>query len=193
MPNRLLAFFLFTCGSLFAPGLLAGDFATSKDGKWLAIANRQPFQLTILSTADQSIARVFDIAAKDGTKSRVEGVYTDPVRDNFIVTLRDAPEFWLIATDPDAPPVYDGFVHSREKGMVEALASSEGLFSKQRFELSAPIGSLEFSTDYRTATGLVMGIDHAVVINLNVNHEIGSVKQIGDARRQDSNLSDPGR
>ncbi len=127
----------------------------------------------ILSNDDQGIARTFDIIGKDGTPSRIEGVYTDPTRENFIVTLRDVAEYWLIATNPNAPPVYEGFVHSREAGMVEAIASSQGLFARKRVELSAPLSELIFSSDYRTATGFKNGGKLAVIVNLNVNREIG--------------------
>jgi hypothetical protein len=156
---------------------LADDTALSPDGKWLADATYQPYKLAIFSTADQTMVKVFDIAGKDGTPSRIEGVYTDPTRDNFIVTLQDVPEYWLIATDPDAPPVYEGFVHSNEKNMKEALASSEGLFARRRIEISEPIGDLVFSPDYRSLTGDILEKNYEVIINLNVNREIGYISR----------------
>lgn len=158
---------------IFPTVIIAGDTALSSDGKWLADAAYQPYHLTIFSTADQTIIKVFDIAGKDGAPSRIEGVYIDPTRNNFIITLLDVPEYWLIATDPNAPPVYEGFVHSNEKGMGEAIASSEGLFARRRIEVSEAIGDLNFSSDYRSMTGSVLGKTYEVVINLNVNREIG--------------------
>ena len=75
-----------------------------------------------------------NVTAKDGTASRVSAVYQAPQRDSFILALKDAPEIWEIATDPKAEAVYEGYVHSYEKGMVEALPSSEGLFALRRIE-----------------------------------------------------------
>ena len=123
-------------------GLNSRNIAMSKDGKWLAVANYLPMSLTILATEDLSVVRTFDVVSKDGVPSRVSAVYQAPQRDSFILALKDAPEIWEIATDPDAPPVYEGFVHSREKGMVEALPSSEGLFARRRIEIAEPLGRL---------------------------------------------------
>lgn len=157
---------------LAAPLANAGEMARSADGKWLAIANAEPYILTIVSTETNAVIRRFEIVARSGIRSEIEGVYTDPTRRNFIVTLRDAPEFWLISTDPNAPPVFEGFVHNNENGMTEGLASSEGLFALKKFQLEAMIGDLVFSPDYRTATGLTQDKRTAVVLNLNVNREI---------------------
>lgn len=87
----------------------------------------------------------------------------------------DASEYWLIATDPNAPPVYEGFIHSNEKGMMEALASSEGLFARRRIEIPEPISDLKFSSDYRTMTGFTAGNTYAVVVNLNANRVINRI------------------
>lgn len=160
---------------IFPTFTYAADTALSPDGKWLADAAYQPYKLAIFSTANQTIVKVFDIAGKDGTPSRIEGVYTDPTRDNFILTLLDAPEYWLIATDPSAPPVYEGFIHSNEKGATEAIASSEGLFARRRIEISEPIGDLRFSPNYRNMTGRFFDKSHKIIINLNVNREIGFI------------------
>jgi len=157
---------------LVAPLANAGEMARSADGKWLAIANAEPYVLTIISTETNMVARRFEMVGRGGTHSEIEGVYTDPTRRNFIVTLRDVPEFWLISTDPNAPPVFEGFVHNNENGMTEGLASSEGLFALKKFQLETMIGDLVFSPDYRTATGLRPNKRSAVVINLNVNREI---------------------
>ena len=103
-------------------GLNSRNIALSNDGKWLAVANYLPATLTILAAEDLSVARVIDVAGQDGTPSRVSAVYQAPTRDSFVLALKDVPEIWEIATDPEAPPVHAGFVHSHEAGMEEALA-----------------------------------------------------------------------
>jgi hypothetical protein len=63
---------------------------------------------------------------------------------------------------------------SAELSLNEAIASSEGLFARRRIEISEPISDLVFSPDYRSMTGNIPGNDIRVIINLNVNREIGS-------------------
>ena len=85
------------------------------------------------------------------------------------------PEIWEIATDPEAPPVYEGLVHSHEKGMVEALASSEGLFALRRIAVSEPLDDFFFSPDYRNLIGSSRDGRTGVVVNLTVGREIARI------------------
>lgn len=156
-------------------GLNARNIAISKDGKWLAVANYLPRTLSILSTEDFSVARIFDVAAKDGGKSRVSAVYQAPQRDSFVLALKDVPEIWEISTNPDAGPVYEGLVHSHEKGMVEALASSRGLFALRRIVTSEPIDDFFFDPDYRNLIGAARDGNRGVVVNLTVGREIAEL------------------
>ncbi|MDW3225773.1 MAG: cytochrome D1 domain-containing protein [Paracoccaceae bacterium] len=152
-------------------GVNSRNIAMSKDGKYLAVANYLPHSLTILSTADMSVQRIFDVVGKDGDSSRVSAVYQAPQRDSFILALKDIPEIWEVATDPNAETVYEGFVHSHEKDMVEAIASSEGLFARRRIELSEPLDDFFFTPDYRFLIGAARESDRGVVVNLNVGRE----------------------
>lgn len=156
-------------------GLNSRNIAISKDGRYLAVANYLPRTLTILSTGDLSVERVFDVVANDGAASRVSAVYQAPQRDSFILALKDAPEIWEIATDPEAEPVYEGKVHSYEKGMVEALPSSEGLFALRRIEVSEPIDDFFFTPDYRHLIGASRDGARGVVVNLHVGREIAEL------------------
>ena len=156
-------------------GVNSRNIAISHDGKWLAVANYLPMTLTILSTEDLSVARVMEVKAKNGLPSRVSAVYQAPQRKSFILALKDQPEIWEVATDPDADPVYEGFVHSREKGMVEAIASSEGLFARRRIEVSGPIDDFFFTPDYRNLIGAARDGARGVVVNLNVGREIAEL------------------
>ena len=122
-------------------GLNSRNIAISHDGRWLAVANYLPMTLTILSTDDLSVARIIEIESKDAGPSRISAVYQAPQRKSFILALKDAPEIWEVATDVDADPVYEGFVHSREKGMVEGIPSSEGLFARRRIVTEEPMAT----------------------------------------------------
>ena len=156
---------------VLAQPVQAGQVALSGDGNWRAEL-QAPDRLVIVATSDDTIAAVFEARARDGSPARFEGVYTDPKRRHFIVPLLGAPEYWLIATDPDAPPVYEGFVYSREAGMIEALPSSEGLFARRRVLIEHQLGRLEFTPDYLEMTGLTADGKLRVTVNLYVNREV---------------------
>ncbi len=156
-------------------GVNSRNIAISKDGAWLAVANYLPRTLTILSTDDLSVARIFRVAARDGTPSRVSAVYQAPTRDSFVLALKDVPEIWEIATDPDAAPVHEGFVHSYEKGMVEALPSAEGLFALRRIEVAEPIDDFFFDPSYSNLIGATRDGARGVVVNLDVRREIAGL------------------
>lgn len=156
-------------------GINTRNIAISKDGNWLAVANYLPRTLTILSADDMSVARIFAVEGRRGTPSRVSAVYQAPERDSFVLALKDVAEIWEIATNPDAPPVYEGFVHSREQGMVEGLSSSEGLFARRRIMLSEPLDDFFFTPDYANLIGTTRDGDRGVVVNLIVGREIAEL------------------
>jgi len=156
-------------------GINSRNIAMSKDGKHLAVANYLPMTLTLLSTADLRVEKVMDVVGRDGTASRVSAVYQAPSRDSFVLALKDTPEIWEVTTDPNAPPVYEGYVHSHEKGMVEALPSSKGLFARRRIMLDEPLDDFFFSPDYRFLIGAARASERGVVVNLNVGQVIASL------------------
>jgi WD40 repeat protein/cytochrome c553 len=160
-------------------GLNSRNIAISKDGKWLAVANYLPNTLTILSTTDLSVSRIFDVGDKEGTASRVSAVYQAPTRNSFILALKDVPEIWEISTDPNAGPVYEGLVHSHESGMTEAIPSSEGLFARRRIKVSRPIDDFFFDPEYRNLIGTSREGDRGVVVNLIVGREIAELPLSG--------------
>lgn len=156
-------------------GLNSRNIAMSADGKWLAVANYLPATLTILSTADLTVAKVVAVAAKDGTPSRVAAVYQAPQRETFVLALKDVPEIWEIATNADGGPYAEGFVHSNEAGVEEALGVQKGLFARRRIEVSAPLDDFFFSADYRNLIGANREGETGVVVNLDVGREIASL------------------
>ncbi|MBU1211133.1 MAG: nitrite reductase [Alphaproteobacteria bacterium] len=156
-------------------GLNARNIAISKNGRWLAVANYLPNTLTIIATSDLSVARVFDVSDKSGVPSRVSAVYQAPTRDSFVLALKDVAEIWEIATNPDAEPVYQGYVHSHEKGMVEALGSSKGLFALRRIAVGEPIDDFFFDPGYRNLIGASRDGGKGVVVNLTVGREIAEL------------------
>ncbi len=160
-------------------GLNSRNIALSHDGKWLAVANYLPASLTILSTADLSVAKVIPVAGRDGQASRVAAVYQAPQRKSFVLALKDVPEIWEVATDPDAGPFHEGFVHSHEAGMEESLAAERGLFARRRIAVSAPLDDFFFDPSYRNLIGANREGETGVVVNLDVGREIASLPMPG--------------
>jgi hypothetical protein len=152
-------------------GINSRNIAISRDGKHIAVANYLPHSLVMLSTDDLSVEKIFEAKDKNGNSSRVSAVYQAPPRDGFIAALKDVPEIWEIATDPNAPPVYPGLVHSHEKGMVEALPSSQGLFALRRIEVPEPLDDFFFDPPYRNLIGSARE-GKAIVVNLTVGRDI---------------------
>ena len=152
-------------------GINSRNIAISRDGKHIAVANYLPHTLVMLSTGDLSVEKIFEAKDKKGNSSRVSAVYQAPPRDSFIAALKDVPEIWEIATDPNAPPVYPGLVHSHEKGMIEALQSSQGLFALRRIEIPEPLDDFFFDPPYRNLIGSARE-GKAIVVNLTVGRDI---------------------
>ncbi|HRM74917.1 MAG TPA: cytochrome D1 domain-containing protein, partial [Paracoccus sp. (in: a-proteobacteria)] len=131
--------------------------------------------LTILSTDDLGVASELPVVARDGRESRVSAVYQAPERKSFVLALKDAPEIWEISTDPDAGPFHDGFVHSYEKDMVEALGAQKGLFARRRIQTEEPLDDFFFTPDYRNLIGTNREGTKGVVVNLDVGREIAEL------------------
>lgn len=152
-------------------GINSRNIAISRDGQHIAVANYLPHTLVMLSTDDLAVEKIFDVKDRKGNSSRVSAVYQAPTRNSFIAALKDVPEIWEVATDPNAPPVYSGLVHSHEKGMVEALPSSQGLFALRRIETPEPLDDFFFDPPYRNLIGSARE-GRAIVVNLNTGRDI---------------------
>jgi len=153
-------------------GINTRNIAISRDAKHVAVANYLPYTLVILSADDLSVEKIFNVADRTGKTSRVSAVYQAPPRNSFIAALKDVPEIWEISTDPDAPPQHPGFVHSYEKGMVEALGTTQGLFALRRIEIDEPLDDFFFDQPYRNLLGSARSGKGAVVVNLTVGRSI---------------------
>lgn len=156
-------------------GLNSRNIAMSHDGKWLAVANYLPQTLTILSTETLEPVRVIDVVARNGTPSRVSAVYQAPQRKSFILALKDAPEIWEVATDPDAGPFHDGYVHSYEKDAVEAFGAQEGLFARRRIPTGEPLDDFFFDPGYKNLIGTNREGTKGVVINLTSGGKVAEL------------------
>src|SRR5262249_17399146 len=134
-------------------GINSRNIALSSDGKHIAVANYLPHSLVVLSSADLSVEKIFAGKDKNGAPSRISPVYQARPSNLFIAALKDVAEIWEISTGLDSPPVYSGLVHSFEKGMVEALPSSQGMLSLRRIEVPEPLDNFFFDPSYRNLIG----------------------------------------
>ena len=156
-------------------GINSRNIAISEDGRHIAVANYLPHTLVLLSAADLSVDKVIPAVDRWGRPSRVSAVYQARPRKSFVAALKDVPEIWEIATDPEAPAVFAGLVHSHETGMKEALAAESGLFALRRIEAPEPLDDFFFTPDYRNLIGSARDGQSAVVVNLNVGRDIARV------------------
>lgn len=157
-------------------GINTRNMAISSDGKYLAVANYLPHTLVILDAKDLKIIKIIDAKDRWGHSSRVSAVYQARPRKSFIVALKDVAEIWEIPTDVDAKPIFQGFVHSNEKGMKEGLASESGQFGIRRIEVSEPFDDFFFDQAYRNLMGSSRDGKKAAVVNLNTGRTIAGIK-----------------
>ena len=133
-------------------GLNSRNIALSKDGRHVAVANYLPDTLVILSAADLSIEKIFDVADRNAKASRVSAVYQAPPRNSFVVALKDAPEIWEISTAAQAEP-----------------------FPLRRIALTTPLDDFFFDPAYRHVLGAHQGGDKAIVVDLDLGREVATL------------------
>jgi len=158
-----------------APGDMAGDVAAdvaSGDGQWLARLEDGGQVLVIVATDTGEVAHRRALASRDHLARGGAALIALPARQSFVVALDGAPELWEIALAADAGPFHDGFVHSYESGMEEALAAEAGRFARQRIKLSAPVVALALMPGKRHAVIATRTDGTRVVIHLAVRREI---------------------
>lgn len=151
-------------------GLNARNIAMSADGKWLAVANYLPQTMTILSTADLSVAKVIDVKGSDGTASRVSAVYQAPPRESFILALKDIPEVWEVFYG--ANPPWQGFVHDYR---VEGPPEVKIAFPIRKIKLDEPLDDFFFDQGYEHLIGASRSGDSGQVIDLTLGKKVAQV------------------
>lgn len=151
-------------------GVNSRNIAMSHDGQFLAVANYLPMTLTILNTADLTVAEVHDVVGKDGTPSRVSAVYQAPPRKSFVLALKDVPEIWEVFYGEN-PPFY-GFVHDhRDEGPL----GYDEPFPIRRITLPDILDDFFFSQDYEYVMGASRGGDGGQVVDMVIGHKIADL------------------
>lgn len=151
-------------------GLNSRNIAMSSDGKWLAVANYLPNSITILSTADLTVATVREVKGKDGTPSRVSAVYQNPPRESFVLALKDVPEIWEIFYGKN-PPQF-GFAHDWR---TEGLAHTDIPFPVRKITTPDYLDDFFFDQTYEYVMGASRSGDGGQVIDLVIGHKIADL------------------
>ena len=119
-----------------ASAAAAGPQAASADGQWTLAADDEA-QGLVLRDAAGAVQRRYPARSLDGReRGRARQVLALAARRSFLVSFEGLPEWWEIALDPRAEPVYDGLVHDYRMG--EGLASA-GFLGVRRTRLSEPL------------------------------------------------------
>jgi len=132
-------------------GINTRNIAISADGATIAVANYLPHNLVLLSAEDLRVDRIIPAVSMDGVSSRVAAVYQARPRKSFVATLKDAPEFWEISTDPDG---------------------EQPLFTLRRLRLPAIVDDFFFDQSYRHMLGASRSMKGAMVLDVDTGEVI---------------------
>jgi len=158
-------------------GLNMRNIAVSADGNWVMAANYMPHSV-VLFDADLKLVKLYPATDRGGTaSSRVSAVYDAAPRKSFVVALKDVAELWEISYDPQAEPVFEGYVHDYRMG--EAIAT-KGQFAIRRTLLDEPLDDFFFDASYRHAIGAARpktgsDVTQGQVVNLDVRRRIATL------------------
>ena len=164
-------------------GLNLRNVALSGDGRWVMAANYLP-RTVVLFDADLNLVQHYDATTLDGKQaSRVSAVYDAAPRKSFVVALKDIPDIWEISYDPQAKPIYDGYVHDYRMGEAIAKPGYQGV---RRTLLKEPLEDFVFDQSYayvlgstRHNAGAASRTPTVQVVNLDVRRKIAELQIAG--------------
>ena len=160
-------------------GINTRNIAVSSDGAWVAVGNFLPHSVVILNAHDLTPERVIPVEDGKGTSSRVSAVYNAPPRQSFIVALKDLKEIWELSYDPEAPPVYGGFVHNYRKGEEEGVVVAEQPFGVRRIRLEDYLDDFFFDPAYAEVIGAARNAKNGQVVNLDARRKVADLELTG--------------
>lgn len=109
----------------------------SADGRWQLDADEAAVRVQQL---DGPLRREFPALSLDARESgRPAALLALPGRRSFVVAFDGLPELWEIPLDPQAEPIFDGYVHDYRMG--EAIARP-GFLGVRRTRLQQPLHAL---------------------------------------------------
>lgn len=165
-------------------GLNMRNVAVSSDGRFVMAANYLPHTVALFDE-HLNLVRSYDARALDGkASSRVSAVYDAAPRKSFVVALKDIPEIWEISYDPNAKPIFDGYVHDYRMGEAVARPGFQGV---RRTRLDEPLDDFFFDQSYAHVLGATRPKDiagqatraTAQVVNLDIRRKIADLDIAG--------------
>ncbi len=160
-------------------GINTRNIAVSSDGAWVAVGNYLPHSIVILHAEDLTPERVIPVEDGDGNSSRVSAVYNAPPRQSFIVALKDIKEIWELSYDPEAEPIYGGFVHNYRRGEEEGVVVAEQPFGVRRIALEDYLDDFFFDPSYAEVIGAARDAKNGQVVNLDARRKVADLDLAG--------------
>ncbi|MBT4463665.1 MAG: cytochrome C oxidase Cbb3, partial [Rhodospirillaceae bacterium] len=155
-------------------GINMRNIAVSSDGKWIMAGNYLPHTITILNAHDLTPFRVIEAKDKQGNSSRVSAVYNAPPRKSFIAAFKDIKQIWEMSYDPDAAPVYEGFVHNYREGQEEGIITEPQPFARKRIKLDVYLDDFFFDSEYTDVMGASRD-GKSAVYNLDARRKVSDL------------------
>lgn len=108
----------------------------AEQGRWWAVATQQPPMLRILDASGNEVRR-WPVASLERLEaSHIQGVWALKERRSWLLVPGGLKEWWEISHDPEAEPLFDGWVHDYRMG--EGLATA-GFLGVRRIPLAQPM------------------------------------------------------
>ena len=160
-------------------GINMRNIAASSDGRWIIAGNYLPHSVVVLHAEDLTPYRVIPVTNGKGVTSRVSAVYNAPPRQSFIVALKDIKEIWELSYDPDAPPIYGGFVHNYRVGEEEGIIVDEQPFGVRRIKVDDYLDDFFFDPAYAEVIGAARDAKNGQVFNLDARRKVADLDLAG--------------
>lgn len=136
------------------------------DGRWTAVAADGALRLHDRLSGDRATLPGTDLAGR--LHGEAESLHFLPQRRSLLATWPALAEWWEVALDPQAPPLYEGYVHDHRMG--EAIARP-GYLAPRRIPLPGAWPRVAF-VDERVAWVGVLRAGRVAVVHLDVRRLI---------------------
>lgn len=145
------------------------NLALSGDGKYVAVANREPHTLVLLDS-DLNPLKVHHALNKNRTQSSpVLAVHDATARRSFVAVLEVVPEVWEMSYNPTADDVPIGVIHDF---LYKEGAFIPGFLNPHRSYLSEAITDFAFTPSHDELLSANPETGKAQVIHLDVRKRI---------------------
>lgn len=126
---------------------------TSANETWHLSASGEPQRLIITANNKSEVYRETSVEDGKAVPAHITCLFEAPSRLSFFAVLADAQEIWEMSYDPDADPVFPGFVHNYRTGQVEGIIVEKQPFARRRLYLDLDHNTLIFSPSHTEVIG----------------------------------------